>query len=132
MTYSLAPVAAELGKLLGREVPIAKDVIGEDAHAKASSLKDGDIMLLENVRFHKEEEKNDPDFAKALAGLAEIYVNDAFGTAHRAHASTAGVADYLPAVCGYLIQKEISIMGGALSEPKRSFCRDSRRSKGFR
>ena len=79
-TYSLAPVAAELGKLLGREVPIAKDVIGEDAHAKASALKDGDIMLLENVRFHKEEEKNDPDFAKALAGLAEIYVNDAFGT----------------------------------------------------
>ena len=78
-------------------------------------------MLLENVRFHKEEEKNDPDFAKALAGLAEIYVNDAFGTAHRAHASTAGVADYLPAVCGYLIQKEISIMGGALSEPKRPF-----------
>jgi phosphoglycerate kinase len=121
MTYSLAPVAAELGNLLGREVPIAKDVIGEDAHAKASALKDGDIMLLENVRFHKEEEKNDPDFAKALAGLAEIYVNDAFGTAHRAHASTAGVADYLPAVCGYLIQKEISIMGGALSEPKRPF-----------
>ncbi len=78
-------------------------------------------MLLENVRFHREEEKNDPDFAKALAGLAEIYVNDAFGTAHRAHASTAGVADYLPAVCGYLIQKEISIMGGALSEPKRPF-----------
>ena len=121
MAYSLAPVADELGKLLGKNVPIAKDVIGEDAHAKAAALKDGDIMLIENVRFHKEEEKNDPEFAKALAGLAEIYVNDAFGTAHRAHASTAGVADYLPAVCGYLIQKEISIMGGALSEPKRPF-----------
>lgn len=132
MTYSLAPVAAELGKLLGREVPIAKDVIGEDAHAKASALKDGDIMLLENDRFHKEEEKNDPDFAKALAGLAEIYVNDAFGTAHRAHASTAGVADYLPAVCGYLIQKEISIMGGALSEPKRPFVAILGGAKDFR
>lgn len=121
MAYSLAPVAARIGELLGKEVPIAKDVIGDDAHAKADALKDGDIMLIENVRFHKEEEKNDPDFAKALASLADIYVNDAFGTAHRAHASTAGVADYLPSACGYLIQKEISIMGGALSEPKRPF-----------
>lgn len=121
MAYSLAPVAARIGELLGKEIPIAKDVIGDDAHAKANALKDGDIMLIENVRFHKEEEKNDPEFAKALAGLADIYVNDAFGTAHRAHASTAGVADYLPSACGYLIQKEISIMGGALSEPKRPF-----------
>ena len=121
MAYSLAPVAARIGELLGKEVLIAKDVIGDDAHAKADALKDGDIMLIENVRFHKEEEKNDPDFAKALASLADIYVNDAFGTAHRAHASTAGVADYLPSACGYLIQKEISIMGGALSEPKRPF-----------
>lgn len=119
--YSLAPVAAHLGKLLGRDIPIASDVIGEDAHAKADALKDGDIMLIENVRFHKEEEKNDPEFAKALASLAEIYVNDAFGTAHRAHASTAGVADYLPAVCGFLIQKELKIMGDALNEPKRPF-----------
>ena len=121
MEYSLAPVAKRLGELLGRDVPIAKDVIGEDAKAKAAALKNGDIMLIENVRFHKEEEKNDPAFAKELASLAEIYVNDAFGTAHRAHASTAGVADYLPAVCGYLIQKEISIMGSALANPKRPF-----------
>ena len=121
MAYSLAPVAARLSELLGKEVVLAKDVIGEDAQAKAAALSEGDIMLIENVRFHKEEEKNDPEFAKALASLAEIYVNDAFGTAHRAHASTAGVADYLPAVCGYLIQKEISIMGGALTEPKRPF-----------
>lgn len=121
MAYSLAPVAARLSELLGKNVPIASDVIGEDAHAKADALADGDVMLIENVRFHKEEEKNDPEFAKALASLAELYVNDAFGTAHRAHASTAGVADYLPAVCGYLIQKEIKIMGDALSDPKRPF-----------
>ena len=117
--FSLAPVAAELSKLLGKEVIMAKDVVGPDAKAKA--LKDGEVLMLENVRFHAEETKNDPDFAKALASMAEIYVNDAFGTAHRAHASTAGVADYLPAVCGYLIQKEISIMGGALENPKRPF-----------
>lgn len=121
MKYSLAPVAAKLSELLGKNVTLAKDVIGEDAKAKAAALKEGEVLLLENVRFHKEEEANDPDFAKALASLAEIYVNDAFGTAHRAHASTAGVAKYLPAVCGYLIQKEISIMGGALSDPKRPF-----------
>lgn len=118
---TLAPVAKRLSELLGREVPFASDVIGEDAHAKADALQDGDVMLIENVRLHPEEEANDPEFAKQLASLAEIYVNDAFGTAHRAHASTAGVADYLPAVCGYLIQKEIGIMGGALNEPKRPF-----------
>lgn len=121
MKYSLAPVAKRLSELLKKEVVMASDVIGDDAKAKAAALKDGDVMLLENVRFHKEEEKNDPAFAKELASLAEIYVNDAFGTSHRAHASTAGVASYLPAVCGYLIQKEISIMGGALSNPKRPF-----------
>ena len=119
--FSLAPVAAELSKLLGKEVIMAKDVVGPDAKVKAAALKDGEVLMLENVRFHAEETKNDPDFAKALASMAEIYVNDAFGTAHRAHASTAGVADYLPAVCGYLIQKEISIMGGALENPKRPF-----------
>lgn len=121
MKYSLAPVAAYLSKALGQEVKMAKDVIGDSAKSIAASLKDGEVELIENVRFHKEEEKNDPAFAKELASLAEIYVNDAFGTAHRAHASTAGVADYLPAVCGYLIQKEITVMGNALANPKRPF-----------
>jgi len=124
MKYSLAPVAKRLSERLGVEVPLAADVIGDDAKAKAAALKDGYVMLIENVRFHKEEEKNDPAFAKALADLAGeggIFVNDAFGTAHRAHASTAGVADYLPAVCGFLIQKEISIMGKALEDPARPF-----------
>ena len=121
LKYSLAPVAAYLSKALGQEVKMVKDVIGENAKSIAASLQDGEVELIENVRFHKEEEKNDPAFAKELASLAEIYVNDAFGTAHRAHASTAGVAAYLPAVCGYLIQKEITIMGGALSNPKRPF-----------
>lgn len=123
MKYSLAPVAARLSEKLGVEVPLAADVIGPDAQAKAAALKDGEVMLIENVRFHKEEEKNDPEFSKALASLAEggVFVNDAFGTAHRAHSSTAGVADYLPAVCGYLIQKEISIMGKALADPVRPF-----------
>lgn len=121
MKYSLAPVAAYLSKVLGQEVKMAKDVIGESAKGIAASLQDGEVELIENVRFHKEEEKNDAAFSKELASLAEIYVNDAFGTAHRAHASTAGVADYLPAVCGYLIQKEITIMGGALADPKRPF-----------
>ncbi len=121
MKYTLAPVAKRLSEILGKEVALAKDVVGEDAVAKAAALGNGDVMLLENVRFHKEEEKNDAEFSKKLASLAEIYVNDAFGTAHRAHASTAGVADYLPAVCGYLIQKEIKIMGGALETPKRPF-----------
>lgn len=121
MTFSIAPIAKRLSELLGQEVIMAKDVIGPDAKAKAAELKDGEIMVLENVRFHKEEKKNDPAFAKELASMADIYVNDAFGTAHRAHASTAGVADYLPAVCGYLIQKEIDVMGGALENPKRPF-----------
>ena len=121
MQYSLAPVAKYLSKVLGQEVKIASDVVGESAKKLAGELKDGEAMLIENVRFHKEETKNDPAFAKDLASLAEIYVNDAFGTAHRAHASTAGVAQYLPAVCGYLIQKEISVMGGALENPKRPF-----------
>ena len=121
MKYSLVPVQKRLEELLGCPVAMASDVIGEDAKAKAAALKDGEVMLLENLRFHKEEEKNAPEFAKELASMAEIYVNDAFGTAHRAHASTAGVADYLPAVCGYLIQKEIEIMGTALENPKRPF-----------
>ncbi len=121
MKYSLVPVQKRLEELLGCPVVMANDVIGEDAKAKAAALKDGELMLLENLRFHKEEEKNAPEFAKELASMAEIYVNDAFGTAHRAHASTAGVADYLPAVCGYLIQKEIEIMGTALENPKRPF-----------
>ena len=106
----------------GINVTLASDVVGPDAQAKAAALKNGEVLLLENVRFHAAEEKNDPAFAKALASLAEIYVNDAFGTAHRAHASTAGVADYLEtAVCGYLIQKEIEVMGKALDNPARPF-----------
>ena len=121
MKYSLEPVAKRLSEMLGKEVKMASDVIGDSAKATVAALNDGDVCLLENVRFHKEEEKNDADFAKELASLAEIYVNDAFGTAHRAHASTAGVADYLPAVCGYLIEKEISIMGKALADPARPF-----------
>ena len=121
MKYSLAPVAAYLSKALGQEVKMAKDVIGESAKSIAASLQDGEVELIENVRFHKEEEKNDPAFAKELASMAEIYVNDAFGTAHRAHASTAGVADYLPAVCGYLIQKEIKYLGSAVNDPVRPF-----------
>ena len=119
--FSLSLVAARLGELLGRPIPLAADVIGPDAKAKAAALKDGECILLENVRFHKEETDNDPDFAKQLASLAELYVNDAFGAAHRAHASTEGVAHHLPAVCGYLIEKEIGVMGGALSDPKRPF-----------
>jgi len=119
--FSLAPVAKRLSELLGKEVVMAKDVIGEDAKAKAAALSDGEVLMIENVRFHKEETANDPAFAKELASMADIFVNDAFGTAHRAHASTAGVADYLPAVCGYLIKKEISIMGEALENPKRPF-----------
>ena len=119
--YSLAPVAARLTELLGVNVPLAADTIGEDAKAKAAALKDGEVMLLENTRFDKREEKNDPEFAKEMASMAEIYVNDAFGAAHRAHASTAGVAAYLPAVCGYLIQKEIGVMGKALADPERPF-----------
>ena len=118
-SLTLAPVAERLSQLLGQEVIFAKDIIGEDAQAKAAALKPGQIMLLENLRFDKGEEKNDPEFAKALASLADVYVSDAFGTVHRAHASTAGVAAYLPAVSGFLIQKELEIMGGALANPKR-------------
>jgi triosephosphate isomerase len=119
--YSMKPIAVRLAKLLGKPVLQAADVIGEDAKAKASALADGDVMLLENVRFHKEETENKPAFARELASLADIFVNDAFGTAHRAHASTAGLANFLPSVCGYLIAKEIDIMGAALAEPKRPF-----------
>jgi phosphoglycerate kinase len=118
---SLAPVAEHLSELLGKKVIFAKDVIGEDARAKAAALKGGEIMLLENLRFHIGEEKNDPEFAKALASMAQLYVSDAFGTVHRAHASTAGVAAYLPAVSGLLVAKELKIMGDALNDPKRPF-----------
>ena len=119
--YSLAPVAARLTELLGTEVKLAPDTIGEETKAMAAALADGQALLLENTRFDKREEKNDPEFAKELASMADIFVNDAFGAAHRAHASTAGVAAYLPAVCGYLIQKEISVMGKALADPVRPF-----------
>ena len=120
--FSLAPVAKRLKELLpGVNIYFASDCIGEEAERKAAALKDGEILLLENLRFHKEEEKNDPEFAKKLASLAEIYVSDAFGTVHRAHASTAGVAAYLPAVAGFLIGKQLSIMGGALESPERPF-----------
>lgn len=119
--YSLAPVAVRLTELLGKNVTMAKDVVGEDAKAKAASLADGDVMLIENVRYHAEEEKNDPAFSRQLADLADVYVNDAFGSAHRAHCSTAGVTEYLPSVCGFLIQKEISVMGEALANPRRPF-----------
>ena len=122
MKYSLKPVAARLSELLGKEVPLAADVIGESAKSMAAALKPGDAMLSENVRFHKEEEKNDPAFAKELASMAEMYVNDAFGTAHRAHASTEGVTHFLtPCVAGFLIGKELSVMGAALENPTRPF-----------
>ena len=116
---SLAPVAKRLSELLGRPVIMAQDVVGPDAQAKAAALKPGEILLLENTRFEKGETKNDPELAKAMASMAEVYVSDAFGAVHRAHASTAGVADYLPAVSGFLIQKELEIIGGALANPKR-------------
>ena len=119
--FSLKPVAEELSKLLGKEVIMANDVIGEDAKTKASNLQQGQIMLLENVRFHKEETDNDPNFAKELASMAEVYVSDAFGAVHRAHASTAGVAAYLPAVAGFLIEKELKFLGNAVSNPERPF-----------
>ncbi len=119
--FSLAPVAAKLSEYLGQEVKLAEDpeVVGANAKAMVAELKDGDVMLLENVRYRKEETKNEEVFSKELASLADIFVNDAFGTAHRAHCSTTGVAAYLPAVCGFLIQKEIKFMGGALADPKR-------------
>ena len=116
---SLAPVAKRLSELLGKEVIMAADVVGPDAMAKAAALQPGQILLLENTRFEKGETKNDPALAKAMASMAEVYVSDAFGAVHRAHASTAGVADYLPAVSGFLIQKELEIIGGALANPKR-------------
>ncbi len=118
---SLKIVADRLSELLGTEVKMAKDVAGEDAKHLAAELKEGEVMLLENTRFMKGETKNDPELSKALASLADIFVNDAFGTAHRAHSSTAGVADYLPAVCGFLIAKEVGIMGKALADPERPF-----------
>ena len=118
---SLKPVAARLSELLGQEVIMAADVVGEDAKAKAAALQGGQVLLLENTRYIKGETKNDPELSRELASLADIFVNDAFGTAHRAHSSTAGVADYLPAVCGYLIEKEISVMGKALTAPERPF-----------
>ena len=119
--YSLAPVAVRLSELLGQTVDMAPDCVGEAAKQAADKLEPGQACLLENVRFHPEEEKNDPAFAKELAALGEIFVNDAFGTAHRAHASTAGVADYLPAVCGFLIEQELSAMGGILEAPQHPF-----------
>ena len=122
MKYSLKPVAVRLSELLGQTVELAADVIGPSAKAMAAALKPGQAMLIENVRFHKEEEKNDPAFAKELASLAEMYVNDAFGTAHRAHASTEGVTHFLsPCVAGFLIGKELSVMGAALENPTRPF-----------
>lgn len=119
--FSLAPVAARLKKLLDCKITFAKDVIGESAKAAVDALGEGEIVLLENLRFHKEETKNNPEFAQKLASFADVYVNDAFGAAHRAHASTAGVADYIPAVAGFLIEKELKALGGALDNPSRPF-----------
>ena len=119
--FSLKPVAKELSNLLNKQVIMSNDVIGEDTKKKAEALKNGEIMLLENVRFHREETDNDPEFSKQLASLAEIYVNDAFGAAHRAHSSTAGVAQYLPAVAGLLIEKDLKFLGNALNNPERPF-----------
>ena len=119
--FSLAPVAKELSRLLEKEVKLAEDIIGQSAHKLTENMKEGEIILLENVRFHREETDNDPEFSKKLADLAEIFVNDAFGTAHRAHASTEGVAHYLPAVCGFLIEKEINFLGNALENAERPF-----------
>lgn len=119
--FSLAPVAKELSKQLGQEVLMAEDVVGESAQKLAENLQPGQVMLLENVRFHKEETDNDPEFAKKLASFGDIFVNDAFGTAHRAHASTAGIAEYLPAVSGFLIEKELKFLGNAVNNPERPF-----------
>ena len=119
--FSLAPVAKELSKQLGQEVLMAKDVIGESAKSLAENLQEGQVMLLENVRFHREETDNNPEFAKELASMAEIFVNDAFGTSHRAHASTEGVSHYLPSVSGFLIEKELKFLGDALNNPERPF-----------
>ena len=119
--FSLAPVAKELSKLLDREVKLADDTIGESAKTLTANMKNGEIVLLENVRFDSREEANDPEFAKELASMAELYVNDAFGTAHRAHSSTAGVAEYLPAVAGFLMEKELNFLGTTLENPERPF-----------
>ncbi len=119
--YTLKPVANRLSELLKMPVTLANDVIGEDADRLCAAIQPGEIVMLENVRFHKEEEKNDPAFSQKLASYADVYVNDAFGTSHRAHSSTAGVAAYLPAVCGFLIEKEISVIGKALTNPARPF-----------
>lgn len=119
--FSLMPVAEELSKQLGIQVKLAEDVVGENAKALTDQMQEAEVVLLENVRFDAREEKNDPEMAKELASLAEIYVNDAFGTSHRAHSSTAGVADYLPAVSGFLIEKELDFMGNALENPQRPF-----------
>jgi phosphoglycerate kinase len=121
MKYSLKPVAERLSRMLSADVRLAADVIGDEVESMVNSLKDGDVMLLENVRFYEEEEKNDKEFSRKLADLGDIYVNDAFGTAHRAHATTAGIADYLPSAIGFLIKKELDIMGKALTEPERPF-----------
>lgn len=118
---SLKPVADELSKELGREVKLAKDIVGPSAHELTENMKEGDVVLLENVRFDPREEKNDEEFSKELASLAEVYVNDAFGTCHRAHASTAGVAAYLPSGVGFLIEKELKVLGDALNNPRRPF-----------
>lgn len=118
---SLKPVAKEISRILGKEVIMANDVVGEDAKSKAENLKEGEIMLLENVRYHKEETDNDAEFAKKLASNAEIFVNDAFGAAHRAHASTTGIADYIPGVSGFLIEKELTVLGNAINNPERPF-----------
>lgn len=119
--YTLAPAAERLSELLGAPVAFASDTVGEDAQAKAAALEDGQVLLLENLRFDKREKKNDPDFCRALAALGEVYVNDAFGTAHRAHASTAGVAELLPAYAGYLMLNEVGTLTGMLEDPKRPF-----------
>lgn len=119
--YTLASVAARLGELLGTPVPLAPDCVGPEVEALVAAMKDGNVLLLENVRFHPEEEKNDPEFARRLASLADLYVNDAFGTAHRAHASTEGVTRYIPGVAGFLMEKELRFLGGALAAPARPF-----------
>ncbi|MCI9063228.1 MAG: phosphoglycerate kinase [Clostridia bacterium] len=119
LEFSLEPVAKELSNLLGKEVIMAKDVVGDDAKQKVANLKNGEVLLLENVRFHREETDNEPNFSKQLASFGEVFVNDAFGTAHRAHASTEGVAKFIPAVSGFLIEKELQFLGNALENPKR-------------
>ena len=119
--FTLAPVAVRLGELLGREVKLAPDCVGEEVSKMAAELKSGEVLLLENLRYHKEEEKNDPEFAKALASLADVAVNDAFGVSHRAHASVEGITKFIPAVAGYLMEKEIKFVGQAVADPVRPF-----------